>query len=58
MKQIVIYDVVYNACVQSVCININTPSEFVGSAILELCGGGKTNRQVETKSDNNQARAT
>ena len=59
MKQIVIYDVVYNACVQSVRTNINTPSEFVGSGIVELCGGGNTNRRVETKNNNNnRARAT
>ena len=62
MKQIVIYDVVCNACVQSVqsvCTNINTPSEFVGLGILELCEGGKTIRRVEIKNDNdNNARAT
>ena len=61
MKQIAIYDVVYDACVQRVRTNINTPSEFVGSRIwiLEFCGGGKTIKEVESKSDNNnQARAT
>ena len=59
MKQIVIYYVVCNACVQSVRTNINTPSEFVGSGILDLCEGGKTIRRVETKNDNdNNARAT
>ena len=59
MKQIVIYDAVYNACVQSARTNINTPSEFVGSGIVELCGGGNRNRRVETKNNkNNKARAT
>ena len=59
MKQIVIYYVVCNACVQSVRTNINTPSEFVGSGILELCEGGKTIGRVETKNGNdNNARAS
>ena len=48
-----------NACVQSVRTNINTPSEFVESGILELCEGEETIRRVETKNDNNNnARAT
>ena len=59
MKQIVIYAVVCNACVQSVRTNISTPSEFVGPGILELYEGGKTIGRVEIKNDNdNNARAT
>ena len=37
MKEIVIYDVVYNACVQSVRANINTPITAHHATVKKKC---------------------